>query len=226
MYQIQLEDFNEDDKKIMKKVKEILAIPESNLNPNDKVFIDYIIYALSNGFSRLNLSLPVKKINKEASKFLISLLLKRDKIERDLLYKLDRTKCGNEIFNLFSSLDLFKQKIKLQIKASELKAYVLNSFFMYYNYQLNILSNSLKFYFYYLGFLIPKKDSLKIMLYYFLKDRFPEHLKSLNCKEYCPDLESNNCKRLIILYIQGVVEKENILFLMSKNDIIKIKNYC
>ena len=64
MYQVQLDDFDEDDKKIMQKVKEIISIPESNLNPNDKVYIDYIIYALSNGFSRTNLSLPLKKRNK------------------------------------------------------------------------------------------------------------------------------------------------------------------
>ena len=117
MYQVQLNDFDEDDKKIMQKVKEIISIPESNLNPRDKVFINYIIYALSNGFSRSNLSLPVKKRNKDAYKFLknyieiISLLLKRDKKERESLYKSDRIKCGNEIVNLFSSLDLFKQKI-------------------------------------------------------------------------------------------------------------------
>ena len=101
--------------------------------------------------------MPVKKRNKEAYKFLkyyieiISLLLKRDKIERELLYKSDISKCGNEIINLFSSLDLFKQKIKFQIKA-----YVLNSFFEYYNYQLNILSNLLNFYFHYLSFSFQK----------------------------------------------------------------------
>ena len=75
----------------MEKVKEIISIPESNLNPRDKVFIDYIVYALSNGFSRSNLSLPVKKRNKETYRFLknyieiISLLLKREKTERELL---------------------------------------------------------------------------------------------------------------------------------------------
>ena len=215
MYQVQLNDFDEDDKKIMQKVKEIISIPESNLNVTDKVFVDYIIYALSNGFSRSNLSLPVKKRNKEPYKFLknyieiISLLLKRDKTERELLYTSDISKCGNEIINLFSSLDLFKQKIKLQIKASELKAYVLNSFFKYYNYQLNILSNSLNFYFYYLGFLIPKIDSFKFLLYHFLKDRFPGPLESFNYKEYCPDLDSNNCLNLIILYIESIIENEN-----------------
>ena len=46
MYQVQLDNFNEDDKKIMQKVKEIISIPESNLNPGDKVFIDYIILCI------------------------------------------------------------------------------------------------------------------------------------------------------------------------------------
>ena len=215
MYQVQLNDFDEDDKKIMQKVKEIISIPESNLNPRDKVFINYIIYALSNGFSRSNLSLPVKKRNKDAYKFLknyieiISLLLKRDKKERESLYKSDRIKCGNEIVNLFSSLDLFKQKITPQIKASELKARVLNIFFKYYNYKLNILNNSLDFYFYYLSFLIQKVDCFRIMLYYFLKDRFPEQLDSFAFKEYCPDLYSNNCLNLIILYIESINEYKN-----------------
>ena len=215
MYQVQLNDFDEDDKKIMQKVKEIISIPESNLNPRDKVFINYIIYALSNGFSRSNLSLPVKKRNKDAYKFLknyieiISLLLKRDKKERESLYKSDRIKCGNEIVNLFSSLDLFKQKITPQIKASELKARVLNIFFKYYNYKLNILTNSLDFYFYYLSFLIQKVDCFRIMLYYFLKDRFPEQLDSFAFKEYCPDLDSNNCLNLIILYIESINEYKN-----------------
>ena len=215
MYQVQLNDFDEDDKKIMQKVKEIISIPESNLNPRDKVFINYIIYALSNGFSRSNLSLPVKKRNKDAYKFLknyieiISLLLKIDKKERESLYKSDRIKCGNEIVNLFSSLDLFKQKITPQIKASELKARVLNIFFKYYNYKLNILNNSLDFYFYYLSFLIQKVDCFRIILYYFLKDRFPEQLDSFAFKEYCPDLDSNNCLNLIILYIESINEYKN-----------------
>ena len=46
MYQVQLDNFNEDDKKILKNVKDTISIPESNLNPGDKVFIDYIILCI------------------------------------------------------------------------------------------------------------------------------------------------------------------------------------
>ena len=82
--------------------------------------------------------------------------------------------------------------------------------------KLNILTNSLDFYFYYLSFLIQKVDCFRIMLYYFLKDRFPEQLDSFAFKEYCPDLDSNNCLNLIILYIESIIENENIAVCVPK----------
>ena len=110
---------------------------------------------------------------------------------------------------MFSSLDLLKTKINIEFEVIKLKANVQKSFFNYYSYKLNIVSNSLTFQFFCLGFIIEKVKSCELLLYHFLKERFPEQMESFNYKEYCPDLESKNCLNLIKLYFEAVVGSEN-----------------
>ena len=215
MFNIQLDNFEKDDRNIMEKVNNILSIPESKLNSNDRVFIDYLIYILSNGFTKSNLSLPVKKREKEGYKYLknyvelLSLLFKRDKKERNSFYFSEISKCGNEIVNLCTSLHSFTKKKDTLFKTNQFKAFVQISFFHYFYDRSETLYGSLTFYFYCLGFIIQKVDTLKLLLFYFLKERFPALFEPFDYNEFCPDLNSNNCLNLIKLYIENIEENKN-----------------
>ena len=129
-----------EEKEIMKKVNDIISIPQSNQNLKDKLFIDYVKYIFSNEFTQPNYSLPVKKREKEAFKYLknyiqiLSIIFKKDKNERDSLYKIEESQFGNELINLFSSLKLFRKRMEIRFNTAELKDQVFIFFYTFFSF--------------------------------------------------------------------------------------------
>ena len=89
---------------------------------------------------------------------------------------------------------------------SKLKDKVFIFFYTYFFGLSKTLSGSLTFFFYCLGFMIPKLNTLKLLLYNFLKSQFPSFFKRFDFKEFCPDLQNNNCLNLIMLYVENTAK--------------------
>ena len=222
MSQIRFDAFDEEDKEIMKKVNLILSIPQAKQNPHDKLFIDYLKYIFSNEFIEFNISSINKNKEKNAYKYLknyiqiLSVLFKKDKTEREALYQDKESNLGNELSNLFSSLKLFRKRMNILFNPDKLNDKVFIFFYTYFLGLTKTLSGSLTFFFYCLGFMIPKLNTLKLLLYNFLKEQFPAFLKKFDFKEFCPDLQNNNCLNLILLYVENIAKNNlEILFIYA-----------
>ena len=222
MSKIQFDARDEEDKEIMNKVNDILSVPQTEQNSEDKIFLNYLKYIFSNKFTKFSLSSINKKKDKIAYKYLknyieiLYILFKRDKNERDAFYKTEKSNFSNELANLFSSLILFRKRKAILFDPNNLNDRVYIFFYSYFFGLSNTLSGSLTFFFYCLGLMIPKTNTLKLLLYYFFKGQFPEFFKKFDFEEFCPDLEKNNCLNLIMLYIANVSNNNlEILFIYS-----------
>ena len=231
MSKIKVVASNEEDKEIIIKVEEILSLPQSKQNSQDKIFIDYLKYIFTNEFIQDKFSFPKKKKEKKAYKYLknyitiLSILFKKDKNKRDALYRSDKSEYGNEIVNLLSSLDTYIGKINIEFNSDKVKSQIFTFFFNYYSESKDTLSGSLTFYFYCLSFVIPKLNTLKLLFFHFLKRQFPSVFKALDYGDYYIDLSNINCINLMILFLNNLSE-ENIgisriyAILLSKFEIV------
>ena len=213
MSKIKVVAFDEEDKEIIRKVEEILSIPQSNQNSQDKEFINYVKYIFTNEFNIANFSFPNKKKEKKAYKYLknyitiLSILFKKDKIKRDILYQSDKSKYGNEIANLLSSLDSYFDKSFTEFDDDEEKSQIFFYLYDYYSELKNTLSGSLTLCFFCLGFVIKKLNTLHLLFFYFLKSQFPDEFKEFDYSDYSLDLQDRNCINLLFLFIKNLWKK-------------------
>ena len=116
MFKIPLNTFDKEDQEIMKKVNDILSVPESEQNSKDKKFIDYVKYIFSNDFIKPKFILPNRKKHKKAYQYLknyieiLHILFQKNRNERATLYNTKSSNFGNQLFNLFSSLSTCMEK--------------------------------------------------------------------------------------------------------------------
>lgn len=70
------------------------------------------------------------------------------------------------------------------------------------------LVGCLNLYFYYLGFFIESVKSFEFLLFYFLKIDKIFYIFDYN--DFCPDMNSNNCLNLIILFFKSVISQDEL----------------
>ena len=206
----------EEENDLLQKVEKILSLDKSTKDSNDKIFIQYIKFIFTKGFNQVSLSLPVKIKEKESFQFLKNFviifteLFTENENIRHKLYQseISPNKLGNMLFNYLQNLDHIVSKQKLyQHNLANLDGCVNYIFSNYLKDISNTLSGSLNLYFYYIGKLIPSIKSLNLLLYYFL--RIDKIFEQYDYEDFCPDLNSPNCLKLIILFFKNVSIQSN-----------------
>jgi len=223
MSQIPLDTFDKIDKEIIKKVNKILSIPETELNSTDKKFINFLRYIFWIDFSESNFTLPKRKKEKYSYQYLqnyIEILFKifqKNKNEREILYK-EKRPFKDEFSSLFQSLKSLiddKKIISLNVKNSKDK--IIYFMYKYFHKLSNTFPIYITLYFFGIYFFLPRINTPNLLLYYLLKENFPQILEGLNYQEFYSDFDSNNCLDFIQLFFYNLRDK--------KYDIAKIYAY-
>jgi len=215
----------DEDEQIKQMVKEILNLKDSEKNPKDIILIDYVKYIFSNDLNEISQDISIIKKNKQSFKYvknfieIIYLIFRKEKTQRKLLYlkEVKQQEIGNEIFMLLSKLNKIIKKRNIHFdkkKLSEQIDFILFNLFQEFN---NTLSGSLTFYFYSLKYiLLPKINTNKLVLYYFLKKKYPIILDKFDYDDFCPNLTNNNCLNLIKLFFKNIANNNReILFIYA-----------
>ena len=223
MSQIPLDNFDNIDKEIIKKVNKILSIPETDLNSTDKKFIDFLRYIFWIDFRESNFTLPKRKKEKYSYQYLqyyIEILFKifqKNKNEREILYK-EKRPFKDEFSSLFQSLkSLIDDKKIISLNAKNSKDKIIYFMYKYFHKLSNTFSIYITLYFFGIYFFLPRINTPNLLLYYLLKENFPQILEGLNYQEFCSDFDSNNCLDFIQLFFYNFRDK--------KYDIAKIYAY-
>ena len=223
MSQIPLDTFDKIDKEIIKKVNKILSIPETDLNSTDKKFIDFLRYIFWIDFRESNFTLPKRKKEKYSYQYLqnyIEILFKifqKNKNEREILYK-EKRPFKDEFSSLFQSLkSLIDDKKIISLNAKNSKDKIIYFMYKYFHKLSNTFSIYITLYFFGIYFFLPRINTPNLLLYYLLKENFPQILEGLNYQEFCSDFDSNNCLDFIQLFFYNFRDK--------KYDIAKIYTY-
>lgn len=205
----------DEEEEILQKAKYILSVEEYSQNSNDKVFIQYIKAIFTKEFEQTSLSLPVKKKDKEPFQYLknfvniLFLLFKENEIERSRLYKSEISPkvLGNDLFNKVQNLSTLISRKKMSGYDSGNLYEKVNCIFCKNLKDLsNTLEGCLNLYFYYLQLFIKSVKPFRLLLYYFLPVN--ELFKNFDYSDFCPDLNSNNCLNLIILFLKNIANKQ------------------
>ena len=214
MSEIQLNDYDKDDKKIMEKVKKILLIPKSEQNAKDKKVIDCVKYIFSFDFTKPNYILPNKKRDKKAYQYLknfieiLWIVFQKEKTERDNLYKGNSSTFSIEITNLFSNLKTnIDKSSSIQLNKLNLKEEVFLLASEYYHDLTNTLYDFINFYFIIFDIVSQERNTFKYALYNLLKEKHQKLFENLDYEEFSPDLNNNNCLNLTKLYFLNIKEK-------------------
>ena len=209
-----------EEEELLKKAEYIISLESSYKDVDYLTFINYIKFIFTKEFSQTTLSLPINKRDRESFDYLSNYvnltyeLLEQDKKENLKLFEKEISQIipGNQMYNYIRSLENFAKKKNLgiftvqDIRESFYKE--VNLFFVcYLRSSGKKIGNFLNLYFYYFEYIISSIHSFKFVLYYFLQ--MSELVKGLDYnKEYCPDLNNNNCLYLIKLFFEKVVKKD------------------
>ena len=193
---------------LLAKAKAIISNEQKINNSEDQSYIQGIKFIFTKEFTQTNIFLPVEKKNKESFNYLnsfvtiLDILFKKTEEERNKLYmsKVSPVALGNELYNLILNMKKYESKINnSDLLGIDIRAYLL--FRNYLKMMDNVLQGSLNLYFYYLGFIISL-NTFQFLLYYLLK--IDKVFYTLNYKDFCPDLKSQNCINLIILFFKNI----------------------
>ena len=208
----------DDEEIIFEKARYIIGLENIIKDPTDASYIQCIKYIFTKNFTQGTIEFPLEKIevktNKAGIQYLknfvniIYLLFQKNEKERnDLYYKgISVKEIGAGIYDSFQNLKKLVMKEKVsQFNLKELKGQTNFLFANYLNTMSNFVSGSLNLYFFYLGFFIQSISSFNFMLFYFL--RLSDLFKTFEFKDFCPDLNSNNCLNLIHLLFKNIEKK-------------------
>ena len=216
MFQIPLNSFNEDDKKIIKNVNQILSIQESELNSIDKIFIDYLRYIFWIEFQAPNFTL-IKKMKDNNNflylKYLLEIfftLFEKNKNEREALYKSKISLIGEKFLALFKSLRKLMELKKNSLNKNNLKDNILYIIYAYYYKNKNkTFPIFVTLYYFGLYLFIPKIKTPKLIIYHLLKENCDQIFDGLDYKEFIPDFDNDNCLYLVKLYFLNKRDNKN-----------------
>ena len=207
----------EETEDILNKAKKIVSLEESIKEPSDKSYIQCIKFIFTKEFTLASLSLPIPKKEKESFQYLktfvnvFDILFNKNENERYKLYQseISSKALGIDLFNSMQNLRTFAERKNVgYFKSNEFENLNDRVNFIFCNYlkgMANTLLGTLNLYFYYLGFFIKSIKPLNFLLYYFLQ--VDEIFKQFEYSEFCPDLNSNNCLNLIILFFESIVKE-------------------
>ena len=199
---------------LRKNVENILLLKESEQNPKDKIFIEYLNYIFKKGSTQQSIVLPVRKRDGIQFKYLkdfidiLHMIFKKSKNERDILYQTEKSGLSFELNNKFKSLELFIKKRNIQFYKDKLFDKILFIMYTYYHDLNKTLSDSLTFYSYCLGLIIPTTNMIRIVLYNFLKIKFKKFFEKFKFNQFCPNFDSQNCLNLILLFFQNITNNK------------------
>ena len=202
----------DEEQALIDKAKNIISLEKSMIDQKDSSYIEGVKYIFTKEFTQKTLSLPIKKRDKDSFQYLknfigiLDILFKMDESKRHKLYQCEilSETIGYDLFNSFKNLNTLVNKKKINFNMNNLSEEVK---FIFTNYIKRINNNvlgSLNLYFYYIGFFIESIDSFKFILYHFLK--LTDVFEPFEYKDFCPDLKSNNCLNLIILFFKNIRE--------------------
>lgn len=210
-----------EEEELLKKAEYIISLESSYKDINYITFINYIKFIFTNEFNQTTLSLPINKRDKESFDYLknyVNLtyeLLEQDKKENLKLFEkeVSQIKPENQLYNYIQSLENFAKKKNLgtftiqDIRESFYKE--VNFIFLgYLKSSGKKIGNFFNLYFYYFEYIIPSIHSFKFVLYYYIL-QISELLKGLEySKEFCPDLNNNNCLYLIKSFFEKVAKED------------------
>ena len=208
------------EKNVLQLAKKIISLDESTKNSFDESYIHCIKFIFTNESDKKTLTLPTTKKDKNSFQYLesfvktLGILFEKSEKERHNLYQSEITSksLGMELYNSIQNLQTFVIKKKLGDSGSKefasIKEKVNTLFCRYLKTMENTLYGRLNLYFYYLRFFIESVKSFEFMLFYFLK--IDKAFDQFEYEDFCPDLNSDNCLNLIILFFKSVISKEDL----------------
>jgi len=199
---------------LIKCVQKISMLNLTEQSPKDKIYIEYLNYIFTRGFTKKSLVLPVKKRDKIAFQYLVnfvkilSILFGLKKNERNNLYQTKRSDLSQELKTYFSNLYTSIKKSDITFNKNKLYDKILFIMYNYYNELNKTLSDSLTYYAYCFGFIFPEANMFKFVLYNFLKTKFLKLFEKYDFNGFCPNLQSNNCLNLLLLFFKNTANNK------------------